>query len=163
MTNKTLILHYHQQNTALPLRTDTTSQSRGHDDRQGELFWLDTLGKMDGRGFHLKEKSLLHYWKWWIWIQVYRKQNQATTKEDYRHHRTPQNKQRLCGWNGYFFWITTPAVILLLSLGGEYNRILIHFKLSLQVRSLSLRGNEIKARHGNKNYDTFQVHIFISY
>lgn len=41
---------------ALPLRTDTTSQSRGHDDRQGELFWLDTLGEMDGRGFHLKEK-----------------------------------------------------------------------------------------------------------
>lgn len=56
VTNKTLILHYYQQNTALPLRTDTTSQSRGHDDRQGELFWLDTLGEMDGRGFHLKEK-----------------------------------------------------------------------------------------------------------
>lgn len=91
------------------------------------------------------------------------KTNQATTKEDYRHHRTPQNKQRLCGWNGCFLWITTPAVILLLSLGGEYNRILIHFKLSLRVLSLSLRGNEIKARHGNKNYNTFQVHIFISY
>lgn len=56
VTNKTLILHYHQQNTALQLRTDTTSQSRGQDDKQGELFWLDMLGEMDGRGFNLKEK-----------------------------------------------------------------------------------------------------------
>lgn len=51
-------------------------------------------------------------------------------------------------------------MILLLSLSSEYNRVLIHFKLSLRVLRLSPRGNEIKARHGNKNYITFQVHIF---